>query len=79
QKYTAGVLKELVKTDKLAPTAIYDYLFDANTALFETPIYGCQLYRSDDAGKTWVKTHTNALPNMYSTYGYYFGKVFVSG
>lgn len=79
QKYTAGVLKELVKTDKLAPTAIYDYLFDANTALFETPIYGCQLYRSDDAGKTWVKTNTNALPNMYSTYGYYFGKVFVSG
>ncbi|MFX8437382.1 hypothetical protein ABTL87_19700, partial [Acinetobacter baumannii] len=36
-------------------------------------------YRSDDAGKTWVKTHTNVLPNMYSTYGYYFGKVFVSG
>ncbi|MBX9735185.1 MAG: hypothetical protein K2X37_14105, partial [Chitinophagaceae bacterium] len=79
QKYTGGMLKELVKNDKLLPTAIYDYLFDANTALFETPIYGCQLYRSDDAGKTWVKTNTTLLPRMYSTYGYYFGKVFVSG
>lgn len=36
-KYTATNLKEMVQTDKLAPTAIYDFLFDANTALFETP------------------------------------------
>ena len=76
-KYTAANLKEMVQTDKLAPTAIYDYLFDANTALFETPIIGCELYRSDDAGKTWMKTHKEAI-GIYSTYGYYFGKVFLS-
>lgn len=76
-KYTAANLKEMVQTDKLAPTAIYDFLFDANTALFETPIIGCELYRSDDAGKTWVKTHKDPI-GIYSTYGYYFGKVFVS-
>jgi len=76
-KYNADNVKELVKNDKVAPTAIWDYLFDANTALFETPIIGCELYRSDDAGKTWNKANQAPI-GIYSTYGYYFGKVFVS-
>ncbi|MBL0883520.1 MAG: glycosyl hydrolase [Chitinophagaceae bacterium] len=78
QKYTAASLKEAVNNGTLAPTAIWDYLYDANTALFETPIYGAQLYRSDDGGTSWKMTHKDAIPNLYSTYGYYFGKVWVS-
>jgi photosystem II stability/assembly factor-like uncharacterized protein len=78
QKYTAASLKEAVTNGTLAPTAIWDYLYDANTALFETPIYGAQLYRSDDGGVSWKMTHKDAIPNLYSTYGYYFGKVWVS-
>ena len=78
QKYTAASLKEAVSNGTLAPTAIWDYLYDANTALFETPIYGAQLYRSDDGGTSWKMTHKDAIPNLYSTYGYYFGKVWVS-
>jgi len=78
QKYTAASLKEAVTNGVLAPTAIWDFLYDANTALFETPIYGAQLYRSDDGGATWKMTHKDAIPNLYSTYGYYFGKVWVS-
>ncbi|MBI2282875.1 MAG: glycosyl hydrolase [Bacteroidetes bacterium] len=77
QKYTAASIKESVANGRFSPSVIWDYLFDANTALFETPIIGCELYRSDDAGKTWKKTNTKPL-TMYSTYGYYFGKVFVS-
>ncbi|MEN9686766.1 MAG: hypothetical protein RLZZ28_2552 [Bacteroidota bacterium] len=76
-KYTAASVKEAVSKGTFPPTVIWDYLFDANTALFETPIIGCELYRSDDAGKTWKKTNSKPL-TMYSTYGYYFGKVFVS-
>jgi photosystem II stability/assembly factor-like uncharacterized protein len=56
---------------------VYDYLFDANTALFETPIIGCEIYRSDDAGASWRKVNTKEL-NLYNTYGYYFGKISVS-
>lgn len=78
QKYTAASLKEAVSNGTLAATAIWDYLYDANTALFETPIYGAQLYRSDDGGTSWKMTHKDAIPNLYSTYGYYFGKVWVS-
>jgi photosystem II stability/assembly factor-like uncharacterized protein len=76
-KYSAENLKQDVKTGKLAPNCIWDYLYDANTALFETPIYGAQVYRSDNAGLSWVKTHVKPI-ELYSTYGYYFGKVFVS-
>ena len=77
EKYTAAAVKALVKNDKIKPTEIYNYLFDANTALFETPIIGCEVYRSNDAGVTWQKVNTKGL-NLYNTYGYYFGKISVS-
>jgi photosystem II stability/assembly factor-like uncharacterized protein len=76
-KYTAESIKLDVKSGKLAPNCIWDYLYDANTALFETPIYGAQVYRSDNGGLSWVKTHAKPI-ELYSTYGYYFGKVFLS-
>ena len=76
-KYNAENIKKDVQSGKLAPNCIWDYLYDANTALFETPIYGAQVYRSDNAGLSWVKTHAKPI-DLYSTYGYYFGKVFVS-
>jgi photosystem II stability/assembly factor-like uncharacterized protein len=56
---------------------LFDYLFDANTALFDTPIIGCEIYRSENGGQTWKKTNTKDL-SLYNTYGYYFGKIFVS-
>lgn len=76
-KYSAENIKQDVKSGKLAPNCIWDYLYDANTALFETPIYGAQVYRSENGGVSWTKTHAKPL-DLYSTYGYYFGKVFVS-
>lgn len=76
-KYTAASVKKSVAEGKFAPSVIWDFLYDANTALFETPIIGCEVYKSEDAGKTWKKTNTKPL-SMYSTYGYYFGKIFVS-
>jgi photosystem II stability/assembly factor-like uncharacterized protein len=77
EKYRAVSVKEMVKNDKVKPTAVYEYLFDANTALFETPIIGCEVYRSDDAGASWKKVNTKEL-TLYNTYGYYFGKISVA-
>jgi photosystem II stability/assembly factor-like uncharacterized protein len=67
----------MIRTDKLKPTVLFDYLFDANTALFDTPIIGCEIYRSENGGQTWKKTNSKDL-SLYNTYGYYFGKIFVS-
>ena len=78
-KYNATNLKEMVKTDKLKPTCIWDFLFDANAAMFETPIIGCEVYKSEDNGIHWKKVNDQSIPGFfYSTYGYYFGKIFVS-
>jgi photosystem II stability/assembly factor-like uncharacterized protein len=77
KKYTSSSIKELVAANKLKPTVLWDYLFDANAALVETPVIGAEVYRSNDAGKTWRKTNEKDL-TFYHTYGYYFGKIYVS-
>jgi hypothetical protein len=76
RKYTAASVKEMVANDKVKPTAVWDYL-DSDDGFQNTGIAGCEVYRSDDAGITWKKTNTKAI-NIYSTYGYYFGKIYVS-
>lgn len=75
-KYTAASVKSQVATDKVKPTAVYDYL-NVNDGFVNSGIYGCQVYKSEDAGQTWKKTHEKDI-SIYSTYGYYFGKIYVS-
>ncbi|MGZ5248563.1 MAG: WD40/YVTN/BNR-like repeat-containing protein, partial [Flavitalea sp.] len=76
-RYNAKMILERVSNGTLQSTAIWDYLYDANTALFDTPIIGAEVYRSDNGGQSWKKTNTKDLA-LYNTYGYYFGKIFVS-
>ncbi len=77
-KYTAAVVKELVKKDSIKPAAAIDYLNDANNSLFNSQVIGSEVYRSEDAGKTWKKMNTTDLFSLTYTYGYYFGKIAVS-
>ena len=76
RKYTATIVKEMVKNEKVKPTAIWDYM-DSDDGFQNTGIYGCQVYRSDDGGSNWKKMNEKEI-GIYNTYGYYFGKVFVS-
>ncbi len=76
EKYTAPVVMDMVKTKKVKPTALYDYL-DFDDGFRNAGIYGAEVYRSNDAGATWKKMNEKGL-KLYSTYGYYFGKIFVS-
>jgi photosystem II stability/assembly factor-like uncharacterized protein len=78
RKYKAAGIKELVQQNKLKPSCIWDFLYDANTALFETPIIGAEIYKSEDGGNSWKKMNEKAIPELYNTYGYYFGKIYVS-
>jgi photosystem II stability/assembly factor-like uncharacterized protein len=77
RKYNAKGLKAKVAKNELAPTALFEFLYDANTALFDKPIIGCEVYKSEDGGVSWKKTNTKPL-KLFNTYGYYFGKIFVS-
>jgi photosystem II stability/assembly factor-like uncharacterized protein len=40
-------------------------------------IFGCEVYKSVNGGKNWNKTHEKPI-SIYNTFGYYFGKIFVS-
>jgi len=75
-KYRSASVKELVKNDKVKPTAVYEWLV-ADDGFQNAGIIGCEVYRSDDAGITWKKTNTKEL-TAFSTYGYYFAKLSVS-
>jgi photosystem II stability/assembly factor-like uncharacterized protein len=78
EMYKASVVKDLIRKDSLKVTAVTDYLNDANNSLFNSQITGSEVYRSDDAGKSWKKTNTGELFKLTYTYGYYFGKINVS-
>lgn len=75
--YTSASLKEKVKSGQVQPTALYKYLYEEGAGPAANQIYGAEIYRSDDEGITWKKTHEKPL-TLYNTYGYYFGKIFAS-
>jgi photosystem II stability/assembly factor-like uncharacterized protein len=78
QKYNATEIKEKVKSGKLKPKDLADYLGgDANNDLFDTPIKGFEVFRSNDAGTNWAKTHEGYIDDLVYTYGYYFGQIFI--
>ena len=74
-RYTAQQIKDLVASNQLKPTSLYDYLY-VNTGFEGTPI-GAEVYRSDNGGQTWRKTNDKEIP-IFFTYGYYFAKIYVS-
>ncbi|SIT93695.1 VPS10 domain-containing protein [Pontibacter indicus] len=77
-KYSAKSVKADVKSGKLKPAALAEYLEDPLAVTTEAPVKGAELYRSDDGGKSWKKTHEQPIDDMYSSYGYYFGVVRVA-
>ncbi len=74
-EYTADTLFQLVRQGKIKPITLVEYLEDANTQLFETPVIGAEVYRSNDGGATWHKTHKNYLDKVVYSFGYYFGNI----
>ncbi|MFM7400866.1 MAG: WD40/YVTN/BNR-like repeat-containing protein, partial [Bacteroidota bacterium] len=75
ETYSVKKVRELVSKDKIKPVALVEYLEDANQQLFETDYTGAELYRSEDGGASWKKTHEDPLEQMFFTYGYYFANV----
>ncbi len=74
-KYSAQRVKDMVLSNQLKPTALYDYL-NINTGFEGTPV-GAEVFRSDNGGETWHKTHEADL-SIFFTYGYYFAKIYTS-
>ena len=77
-KYSAKSVKASVKKEKIQPSDLATYLEDANFVLLNSEVIGAEVYKSIDGGKTWKKTHSNYLDDVYSSYGYYFGIIAVN-
>ncbi|MBA3649432.1 MAG: glycosyl hydrolase [Chitinophagales bacterium] len=74
-KYTADTIFTLMQSRKISPQTLVQFLEDANALLFETEIIGAELYRSDDGGASWQRTHSYHLDDLFYTYGYYFSQL----
>ncbi|MEN8125300.1 MAG: glycosyl hydrolase [Bacteroidota bacterium] len=77
KKYSAKSVKKMINENEIQPSDLAKYLENANSDLFDTPVIGAQVYRSDNGGKTWKKTHEKYIDDLYYSYGYYFGMVHV--
>jgi photosystem II stability/assembly factor-like uncharacterized protein len=74
----AKTLIARIEKDELKVQDLIDALNDAEAALFNTDIRGLEIYRSDDAGTSWKRTHDRPLSEVTYTYGYYFGQLRVA-
>jgi len=78
EKYRAENIKQMVRSGSVKPIDMAKYLEDANSLLFDTPVVGAEIYKSTDSGATWKKTHDGYLDDLYYSYGYYFGHIYVA-
>ncbi|MCB1044445.1 MAG: glycosyl hydrolase [Acidobacteria bacterium] len=74
---TAESVRKGLKDGELTIQDLLDYMFDGNQALFDREVIGVEVYRSDDTGRTWEKTHEPIIEDFAYSYGYYFGEVAV--
>ena len=73
----AKSLKRDVVAGKISIADLVAYLQDANRDLFENDLVSTEVYRSDDAGSTWRRTHEGRLDKVFYSYGYYFATIAV--
>lgn len=75
EKYKAENVKQMVRSGSVAPVDLTKYLENANSLLFDTPVVGAEVYRSDDAGGNWKKMNSDYIDDLFYSYGYYFAQI----
>jgi hypothetical protein len=78
EKYNAKQLKEELEKGVFEAKDIFLFTHNGNDDLFDTEVTGAEVYRSEDAGKTWKKTNADYIDGLFFTYGYYFAQIFVA-
>ncbi|WP_299318686.1 sialidase family protein [uncultured Maribacter sp.] len=77
EKYRAANVKQMVRSNAVQPADIALYLENANSMLFDTPVIGAEVYRSNDGGTTWIKQNEEYIDDLFYSYGYYFAQITV--
>ena len=74
----AKALQKDVASGKVKLSDVVAYVDDADRQMVEVDIVGKEVWRTDDAGDTWTKANDVSLEKVAYSYGYYFGKIWVS-
>lgn len=77
-RYDVDTVISMMQRGEIEPVDLVDFVDDANNQLFDTEVIGLEVYRSNDGGATWKRTHDEPLDGVYSSYGYYFGEIRVA-
>ena len=72
KKLLAGVKDGSITLDMLRSR-----LEDGNATLFDNPTWGHTVWRSDDGGEHWRRTHDAPIRDVTYAYGYYFAEIAV--
>lgn len=76
--YTVEDIRKMLKEDEITVKDIVDYMKKLNPLADDPQTRGAEVYRSDNAGKTWKKMNLTFLDSLYNIAGYYFGEIRVS-
>lgn len=74
----ATSLRKAIKANEISVKDLVSDITDNSPNALKKGVRSLEVYRSDDLGNTWQKTHSDYLPGVYSSYGYYFGELRVS-
>ena len=66
---------EQIEKEELSIGDLIDQIKDGNANLFNTDIRSLEIYRSDNGGENFYRTHKRDLQGVVFSYGYYFGQV----
>ncbi|TDE54967.1 WD40/YVTN/BNR-like repeat-containing protein [Flavobacterium sp. GT3P67] len=77
EKYRAENIKHWVQNGYLQPDEAAKVVLDAINSLAETEVIGAEVYKSDNGGKNWTKTHQDFIDDFFYSYGYYFSVISV--
>lgn len=72
---TAEKVIDQVKNNELKVSDLVDQLKDSNNDLLNVDIRSLEVYRSDDGGNSFYRTHKEDLQGVVYSYGYYFGQI----
>jgi len=72
------LLLQQLKDEKVQIKDLAAKLIKNDPDLLKNPVKGIEIYRSDDSGNSWHKTHDNPISGVVNSYGYYFGQIRVA-
>ncbi len=75
EKYRAQNVKQMVRSGAVQPIDVAKYLENANSLLFDTPVIGAEVYRSENGGSNWTKMNEDYIDDLFYSYGYYFAQI----